>query len=412
MASSWNQLSAQLHAAVDAAGDFPLSCISGEEARTVLADLQTVRAKLDCVVVTALAAPGPAELVAGETGHRSVAALVAADTRQDPRRIGSDMRLGLWLTDYPVLAEAFAAGTICAAQVRAIRARENVRTRPFLDDAQVALVEAAQTCQWSEFLAVLRYWELAADPDGAEPEEQVAARSMNYTKRADGTVTGRFQLDPLGGHAFVSALERRVQALFRDDAESGSLRTAGQRRADALVELVSTGDGHGRTSSASPLVHVVMSEQLVADHFARLASAGGLTIERDGGEHDVDAPDRLRIDPLDADGRCELIDGSPIHPHFALATLAGATFRRMVLSAESERMDLGRAVRGFPPQLKHALLVRARGRCQHPGCDAPVQWMQADHLIPWSRCGETSIANGQILCDPHNKLKRDRPQRE
>ncbi|MDH5521559.1 MAG: HNH endonuclease [Acidimicrobiia bacterium] len=33
--------------------------------------------------------------------------------------------------------------------------------------------------------------------------------------------------------------------------------------------------------------------------------------------------------------------------------------------------------------------------------------MQADHITPHSRGGPTKLSNGQILCDPHNKKKRD-----
>ena len=80
----------------------------------------------------------------------------------------------------------------------------------------------------------------------------------------------------------------------------------------------------------------------------------------------------------------------------------------MVFGAGGEIIDLGRAVRGFPPRLRQALLVQARGRCRSPGCDAPLAWLQADHLIPWHRQGATTLANGQILCDPHNKAKGHR----
>ncbi|MCP4223683.1 MAG: HNH endonuclease, partial [Actinomycetia bacterium] len=56
-----------------------------------------------------------------------------------------------------------------------------------------------------------------------------------------------------------------------------------------------------------------------------------------------------------------------------------------------------------------ALLVKARGRCQYPGCDAPITWLEADHLIAWNQNGSTNTTNGQILCSRHNKLKNDTP---
>jgi hypothetical protein len=115
------------------------------------------------------------------------------------------------------------------------------------------------------------------------------------------------------------------------------------------------------------------------------------------------------FDPDDPDGRCELIDGTPIHPHYALALLATATLRRLILSADGEILDLGRGVRCYPRHLKDAMLVVAKGRCQTPGCDAPLWWLQADHLLSWHHLGPTATRNGQILCGPHNRQKRNRP---
>lgn len=391
MESPWLECSESLRTAISNVATFPISRLSGEELVECLADLQAMRSSLDAIVCRALSGSVSAELLAGETGHRSVSAVVSAETGSNPRSLRADQHLGSWLVEYPIIDEAFSDGRISKDHVRAIKARENPRTRAFLPESQGYLVEAATNCCWPEFLVVLRYWDLAADPDGDEPMEQVAARSLNYTLRSDGTVTGRFSLDPLAGHAFTTAVEQRTQGLFRDDAESGSLRTAGQRRADALVELVATS---GTRQPGSPLMHVVMGEQIAASHFRALA--------------DNRLPPRLPLDPEKADGRCELIDGTPIHPHLALATVAAAEFRRLVMKPNGECTDLGRRARGFPAHLKEALLVRARGRCQHPGCDAPVSWMQADHLLPWSRGGCTALDNGQILCDPHNKKKRDR----
>lgn len=385
---------ARMHHVLDEAAGLPLGCLTAGAAAHWLVQLQSIQNRMAALVCASFPAAGSAAAVAQETGHRSTADLVAARTGANPRTVRGDLRLGVWLLDYPILAAAFEQGRVSKEHVRAIRARENPRTRPHMAEAQDYLVEAAWSCQWAEFMAVLRYWELAADPDGDEPNDQIEARSLNYDKRGDGTVTGRFTLDPLAGHGVLTAIESQVQRLFRQDAESGSLRSAAQRRADAFVDLI-MGPG-----PSEPLIHVVVSEAVVADHFDRLA----------------DPAKRLEPLPVDyddeIDGRCELIDGEPIHPSHAVAAMATAAFRRLVFDPDSEITDLGREARCFPPVLKQALLVKARGRSQHPGCDAPVSWMQADHLMPWSRDGPTSLGNGQILCDPHNKWKRDGPPLE
>lgn len=390
------------------AGQVPVSCLSGEDAIEWHRHLQRLQAQVGALICQGLAEVDIATMPAAETGRRTVAAVVAANTNANPKPLRADLRVGAWLQGLPVIAEAFAAGLIGRGHVDAIRRVENPRTQYQLSAAQEYLVEAAIGCDWNEFQAVLRYWELAFDPDGKEPKEQVEGRSCSYGKQADGTVRGRFNLDPLAGHAFITALEQQVQRLFRDDTETGSNRSATQRRADALVELATKGARRPDGTVPAPLVHITMSDGVAAANLALLAEyhlAGDATnppsVDIGGG------PSGDSSGPGHIDRRCELIDGVPLHPHFGIAALATATLRRLILNADSERLDLGREVRTFPQRLKQALLVKARGRCEEMGCDAPLAWLQADHLIPWSKGGRTSMENGQILCDSHNKAKRD-----
>jgi len=417
----------QLDEALDAAGAIPVSCLGGPDSLAFVCGLQVAQNRLDAIRCRALAETGPDALTAhGETGHRSVAGVVAARTGLAPSRPRADAQLGAWLVDFPILADAFGDGVISVQHVRAIRARDNTRTRPYLPEAQQYLIDATQHCTWAEFTALMRCWEIAADPDGEEPMEQVENRRCNYTKRSDGSVTGSFTLDPLAGDTFVTAMDRYVQNLFRQDTETGSNRKATHRRADALVDLTTQGANNPNVTSP-PLIHIILGEEVATDGFTRTTNngdgcdrgddcdgigdddsgrSGGTCTCGDTGPVDLT---RLPVDYNDPLRRCELIDGTPLHPQFALAALASATLRRLILGADSEVLDLGRTVRTFPARLKQILMIQARGRCQQPGCDNPHAWLQADHLIPWSRGGPTNLTNGQILCDPHNKAKRDKP---
>ncbi|MDH3684356.1 MAG: HNH endonuclease, partial [Acidimicrobiia bacterium] len=177
----------------------------------------------------------------------------------------------------------------------------------------------------------------------------------------------------------------------------GMIRTAGQRLADALVNVATRGAARPNGTFPAPLVHLVIGHHVVTQLLAMLASDGSSS----------DEP--FDLDPDDVDRRCELIDGTPIHPRVALAAAALGSFRRQVIRGASETLDLGRKVRAFPPALKAALLVAARGRCQVRGCDAPTSRLQADHIKAWNRHGPTALHNGQILCDTHNRTKRDGP---
>lgn len=356
------------------------------------AALVRARAQLDALIGSAIAAVGvTAEAESGIGRPRHAADVLATECGADPKPLAAQSRLSTWIDGFPGFRDAYEAGDLSTDHVRALRALDCARTRTALVDAQDYLIEAAQRCTWAEFVRATRYWKLCADPDGSEPRDQVAERSCRLSKNADGTVSGQFRLDPVTGDAVANALGRAEQELFRQDAASGSSRTARQRKADALAALIVGGHAAraaGKGQAPSPLVHLVLSQRV-----AEQILAG-------------DPPD---LDPDDADQRCELVDGTPVHPVNAAALLAIGTLRRLVLSAKSETLDLGQAVRTFPAHLKHALLAAARGRCQVRGCDAPPPWLQADHVHPWYRDGPTATSNGQILCDPHNKAKGSTP---
>jgi hypothetical protein len=70
----------------------------------------------------------------------------------------------------------------------------------------------------------------------------------------------------------------------------------------------------------------------------------------------------------------------------------------------------GDPIRRFSRGDKAVLLARAGGRCERHGwitgrCDA-TEGLEADHIHPHSRGGQTAIANGQALCRRHNRAKR------
>lgn len=378
----------RLDAAIDELASVSSAGLSPDEVTAFAVGLQRARARLDALVCSSAAAVGSADVAALE-GHRSVASVVAAHTGGNPRVVAGDVRTGSWLDDFAVFRDAFGAGGLSRSHVELLRRVDNSRTRHRLVEAQDHLVEAAAACTWREFGQVLRYWVLAFDPDGPAPEDQVAARFCRIGKASEGSVTGSFRLDPVAGQALLSAIEQQEQRLFRADTEAGTMRSAPQRRADALVEVAVRGAARPDGTIPAPLVHLVLSEQV-----AEALLTG----------------DEAALDAESIDRRCELLDGTPLHPRTAAAVTARAAFRRQVLTGDSITVDLGPRIRVFPPALKQALLVAARGRCAITGCDAPVGWLQADHVHPHARHGPTALWNGQILCDPHNKTKRDTVQ--
>lgn len=71
------------------------------------------------------------------------------------------------------------------------------------------------------------------------------------------------------------------------------------------------------------------------------------------------------------------------------------------------------SIRQFSENERRIMYERQGGIC--PMCKREKkskQWaieeMHADHIIPWSRGGHTTLANGQMLCREHNLIKSDR----
>jgi hypothetical protein len=78
----------------------------------------------------------------------------------------------------------------------------------------------------------------------------------------------------------------------------------------------------------------------------------------------------------------------------------------VVLGGKSEILDVGRAKRLFTAAQRRALAVRDK-RCRAEGCDMPADWSEAHHLHPWSRGGDTDLANAILLCSHHHHRAHD-----
>jgi HNH endonuclease len=65
-------------------------------------------------------------------------------------------------------------------------------------------------------------------------------------------------------------------------------------------------------------------------------------------------------------------------------------------------LDVGRASRVVHPAQRTALAVRDGG-CVFPGCDRPLEWCEAHHLLHWLDGGPTDLANLALLCRAHHR---------
>ncbi len=335
-------------------------------------------------------------LLAGPgTGNRSIAQHIGRGSNADLRLVREDAKHGRWLQDFPLFAEALAAGEITTAHVRRLREVDKLSTRVLLQRDQQMLIDSAKTVDVKQYTQVLGYWLNAADPDGPEPEDPYVGNRLSMHRNADGTMKGSFFLDSLSAEAVQNAIDREVEQLRKRNVENEVHQPASQLRAMALANLTVRGAANPETGIPAPVLSIVLGEQ-VAETIVESFNTGT-------------NPDEWPIDPTDVDGRCEFIDGTPVHPAQVARIFPIAQFRRFVFNTENKVVSTTSKSRTFPAWMRHILLLQTRGRCSAPGCDAPHRWLQADHINPASNGGPTNLQNGQPLCGPHNRMKSDKP---
>lgn len=206
-------------------------------------------------------------------------------------------------------------------------------------------------------------------------------------------VRGRFS--PEEGAVVIAALEAAHQALTPEERESQ----------DASAEASDRDDGSYPTR---------VRGQEYADAMVALAEttlASGPAPAPGGARHQVNI--HTDLDALldrDAARRCpaRVEDGPELHPETVerLCCDSGAV---IVAHHEKNRsgrrrgtwMDVGRRTRVVSAALRRALVLRDHG-CRFPGCTEKL-FVDAHHVIYWSRSGPTVLWNLILLCRRHHR---------
>jgi hypothetical protein len=179
----------------------------------------------------------------------------------------------------------------------------------------------------------------------------------------DGAATVRAALDPLCAPRTAGRT---------NETDPTDVRSAGQRRVDALVEV------------------------------CRLASACGELPDNGGDRPQVVVTidyDRLRQQV----GVGSFDDGSHLSPTTARRIACDAGIIPAVLGSASQVLDQGRRSRLVTGPLRRALVLRDNG-CAFPGCDRPPRWCDAHHVVHWINDGPTDLINLVLLCGYHHRL--------
>ncbi|OMQ16293.1 endonuclease [Modestobacter sp. VKM Ac-2676] len=298
-------------------------------------------------------------------GHRRLAA-------GDADRI---VRAGRVLESFPVLAAGFAEGSVSAAQVNVVA--EKVGPGEVAKAHEQGIDLGAFDRDWAAVAAESRHEALplaveafadALDPDGPEPDP-TEGRRLVIVKHADGSFTGRFDLDAVGGEKVRAAIESHVQA----DRPKGDLRTRSQQQGDALVQMAD----NQLAAGTLPTLRTVKPHVVVG----------------------IDLDDL--VDDATGAGAAELGFGATISAARARYLACDGSISRIVMGPDGTPLDLGRDHRVVTPGLRRAVERRDKN-CVFAGCGAPTWWCDVHHLIHWLHGGETSLSNSALLCERHH----------
>jgi Domain of unknown function (DUF222)/HNH endonuclease len=97
-------------------------------------------------------------------------------------------------------------------------------------------------------------------------------------------------------------------------------------------------------------------------------------------------------------------DGEPGSDQDLTARLrtAAALLPPVLGGAPTQPLDVGRTTRVVQPAQRTALAVRDGG-CVFPGCDRPLSWCEAHHLVHWLDGGPTDLDNLVLVCRAHHR---------
>jgi hypothetical protein len=378
--------------AVAACLDTPVSCLSREELSDRLVELSRIEAQVHALRVEAIRAADAVD-VGRLNDQRNAANHAAARTGHDPAEFRAHALLGKWLTNFDLFTEALRNGVLSAGHLDKLRKADNLRVHHQMQADQSKFIEWFTACQFRDLDEVIDTWLLGADPDGAEPRAHEPSVGLTVTPLPGGMSKVSGILDPLQTAALNGAINPEAEKLRNAEKEAGSVSSMRRRTLVALLNLVGRGAARPDGTFARPRVNIVMSQKVYEATIAWLADPTGNQLPE--------------IDHTHIDKKCQLIDGTQIHPLYALAATVTATFRRIVYSARGRPIDASYDSRQIPDWMRDISLAATNGKCANPVCDAPFHWLHGDHIVPYSHTQDTSVINNRDLCGADNGWRSD-----
>ena len=368
--------------AVAALAQADVAAMSGHEAVELLQVVGPMLSQLQAVSLTASGVVRDSG-VWGLDGSRSARAFLERATGASGGKVGSDLKLVERLTSMlPLTAQALRSGEISVEHALALSRgvcgttkRVEALADPERGEAFLLAHAGLPVDQFKKFLAS---WAYRVDPDADDAKRAAMADDYHFdmAETMDGWHVQGF-LTPEVGAGLAVALAAAAGPPASDDG-----RSAGRRRHDALATLTQmslTCGGLGSLKGVRPqvVVHVPL-ETLLA------------------------APGTPGLDPAVLQET-----GAPIPRSMLDRLVCDSEITRIVFGAKGQVLDVGRAQRTFTGPRRRALDARD-GRCRAPGCDAPPRFCEGHHRVHFRDGGDTSVANGLLLCWAHHEWLHER----
>jgi hypothetical protein len=324
-------------------------------------DVSAAFARANAALTEALALLGAFDAQGGWeiAGAASAVAWLAGRGHCTRTEAATHVRNARLMHDHAEVGRAAGDAAITPSHVTQLSSVARHRSQRFAKDVS-GLVEIAERMSAEEFRAPVRYWRTLAD-DLLAPDERDERNMLDLAETYRGSWVIRGAFDPVRGAALNALILERSAPTGVDD-----VRSASERRADALVALLGNGE------PVQPRVDVIVD---VDTFVGRERPVEEIRCELRG----VGAIDRVLMERL----ACT--------PHIG----------RVLMRGKREVLDLGRQVRVATPGQRRAVVARDAG-CVWPHCKRPPAMCEVHHLVPWQHGGDSNIDNLALLCGHHH----------
>jgi uncharacterized protein DUF222 len=304
-------------------------------------------------------------------GHLSAASWLAKTHKVSWGQAREQVRVARALEEMPETRRALDDGDVSMSAVRVLVSARDADPEKF-KEAEHELVEAARIHSISDLARATAFWRQRVERERAVDQEERLRerRRLHASVSFLGMVRVDGDLDPETGETLLTALGAVLDSEARS-REKDDHRSPAQRRADALGEICRQWlDRSERPNVGGERPHVTVT---------------------------------VAADALAGDGSAELDHAGPVPVQTARRIACDASVMRVVMSARSEPLDVGRRTPVIPPSMRRAVIVRDR-HCRFPGCDRHHTWCDTHHALHWADGGETALSNLLLMCRRHHRM--------